>query len=268
MNSYELSRQWFDFCFENPHKVNTNHSAIFFFAVEHCNRLGWKETFGFPSQMVMEALGIKNWRTYSKALGELVDFGAIIMVERSKNQYSANIIRLGSGYVKNTKASTKALDKAFTKHSQKQVSSSYQSIDSIIKQLNKEQLNQKQVTKLKAVLDKYDFKSESLILPWSGEFENFWNSWKEYKSKEHKFSYKSEISEQSALKKLTDLSGGDMQTAIKIIERSIANGWKGFFKLDEPKQPQSFQNELEQRVETMKQTQALLNFDENGNLIY
>ncbi|NRA78916.1 MAG: hypothetical protein HRU18_11960 [Pseudoalteromonas sp.] len=106
-----------------------------------------------------------------------------------------------------------------------------------------------------------------VLLPWSGEFENFWNSWKEYKSKEHKFSYKSELSEQSALKKLTELSGGDMQTAIKIIERSIANGWKGFFKLDEPNKPQSFQDELEQRIDVMKQTQEMFNFDENGNLI-
>ena len=31
--------------------------------------------------------------------------------------------------------------------------------------------------------------------------------------------------------------------------------------------PQSFQDELEQRIDVMKQTQALLNFDENGNLI-
>lgn len=39
------------------------------------------------------------------------------MVEKSKNQYSATIIAL----VKNTKASTKALDKAMLKHGQKQV---------------------------------------------------------------------------------------------------------------------------------------------------
>ena len=68
MTSYELSRSWFDFCFENPEKIRPIHTAIYFFAIEHCNRLGWKEKFGFPSQMVMEAIGVKNWRTYSKAL--------------------------------------------------------------------------------------------------------------------------------------------------------------------------------------------------------
>lgn len=137
MNSYELSRVWFNFCFDNPEKINPNHSAIYFFAVEHCNRLGWKDKFGFPSQMAMEAVGIKNWRTYSKALTELVDFGFIIMVETSKNQYSSNIISLKSAYVKNTKAPTKALDKALQKHSTKQG----QSTVSIDKQVtsNKEQ---------------------------------------------------------------------------------------------------------------------------------
>ena len=128
LTGYELSRNWFDFCFENPELIKPNHTAIYFFAVEHCNRLGHKEKFGFPSQMVMEAVGIKNWRTYSKALNDLVDFGFIQMVEISKNQYSSNIIAI----VKNTKANTKALDKALQKHSTKQG----QSNSSIDKQYN------------------------------------------------------------------------------------------------------------------------------------
>ncbi|NQX98032.1 MAG: hypothetical protein HRT73_09155 [Flavobacteriales bacterium] len=119
MDVFKLSRTWFEFCFNNPDKIKPSHSAIYFFAIEHCNRLGWKDKFGFPSQMVMEAVGIKNWRTYSKALSELVEFGFIEMIEVSKNQYSSNIIAI----VKNTEASTKALDKALQKHSQKQSNS-------------------------------------------------------------------------------------------------------------------------------------------------
>ena len=85
LNSYELSRAWWNFCFDNPEKVKPIHSAIYFFAIEHCNRLGWKKKFGFPSQMVMEAVGVKNWRTYSKALNEIVEFGFIKMIEISHN---------------------------------------------------------------------------------------------------------------------------------------------------------------------------------------
>ena len=116
MDVFSLSRNWFEFCFNNPEKIKPGHSAVYFFAIEHCNRLGWKDKFGFPSQMVMEAVGIKNWRTYSAILKELVEFGFIEMVEISKNQYSSNIIAI----VKNTKATTKALDKALQKHSTKQ----------------------------------------------------------------------------------------------------------------------------------------------------
>lgn len=116
MDVYSLSRNYFDWCFENPEKVTPNHTALYFFIIEHSNRLGWKEKFGLPMEMAKDAIGIKNYRTYSKAFNDLVDFGFIKVIEKSKNQYSANIIAI----VKNTKAHTKALSKAMQKHSQKQ----------------------------------------------------------------------------------------------------------------------------------------------------
>lgn len=124
MNSYELSRSWFDFCFENPEKIKPSHTAVYFFAIEHCNRLGWKDKFGFPTSMVMEAVGIKSYNTYTKTLNDLVSFGFIKMVEKSKNQYSANIIALS----KFDKAQYKALDKALVKHSTKQSESTVQAL--------------------------------------------------------------------------------------------------------------------------------------------
>ena len=151
MNGYELSRNWFDFCFENPEKVKPNHTALFFFAVEHCNRLGWKEKFGFPTEMAKDAIGIKNYRTYINTLNDLIDFGFIEMIEKSKNQYSANIIAI----VKNTKAPTKALDKALSKHSQKQGTKHSQSTVSINKQ---ETSNKEQITIFKEKWSNTSFK--------------------------------------------------------------------------------------------------------------
>lgn len=133
MNGYELSRNFWDWSFKNPEKVKPLHSAIYFFAVEHCNRLGWKEKFGFPSQMVMEAIGVKNWKTYSSGLKDLVDFGFIQMIEISRNQYSSNIIAIVNFTEADTEALSKALSKHGTKHSQGTVS--------IDKQYNKEQYN-------------------------------------------------------------------------------------------------------------------------------
>ena len=116
MNGYSISRQWWDFAFANPEKIKPIHSALLFFAMEHCNRLGWKEKFGLPSQMAMDAIGVSHYNTYSKAFADLVDWGFFIVIQKSKNQYSANIIALS----KNDEAQDKALDKAMIKHSLKQ----------------------------------------------------------------------------------------------------------------------------------------------------
>lgn len=124
MTGYELSRAWFDFCFDNPEKINPNHTAIYFFAIEHNNRLAWRDKFGFPTTMAMDALGIKNYHTYIKYFNDLVDWGFIVLIEKSKNQYSSNIISLDNALLKNSKATdkahSKALDKALAKHLAKQ----------------------------------------------------------------------------------------------------------------------------------------------------
>lgn len=134
MNSYELSRIFFDWCFENPEKIKPNHTALYFFTIEHCNRLGWRRKFGLPTEMAKEAIGIKSYNTYINTLNDLVDWGFIKMVEKSKNQYSSNIITLS----KFDKALDKSLDKAIGKHVTKQSESTVQSIDSINKPLTKE----------------------------------------------------------------------------------------------------------------------------------
>ncbi len=152
INGYVLSRNWFDFCFDNPEKITPSHTAIYFFAIEHCNRLGWKEKFGFPTQMVMEAIGIKKYQTYIRYLNELIDWGFIKLIEKSKNQYSSNIISLKSAMPKNGKALDKAIVKHRAKQTQKQLESTGQSTgqskDSILKQYNnitKEQLNKEKL---------------------------------------------------------------------------------------------------------------------------
>lgn len=117
MTGYELSRKWFDFCFENPEKINPNHTAIFFFAIEHCNRLGWKEKFGFPTQMAMDAIGIKKHDTYIKYFNDLCDWGFFKLVQKSSNQYSSNIICLWNANPKNGEALGKAIQKHAGKHS-------------------------------------------------------------------------------------------------------------------------------------------------------
>jgi uncharacterized phage protein (TIGR02220 family) len=130
MDYFKLTRHFWDFAFENPEKIKPNHCAMYLFIVEHCNRLGWKAKFGLPTTMVKDAIGIRSYNTYIETLNDLVEFGLIEMIEKSKNQYSSNIIAISNF----NKALDKALDKATLKHVTKQSESTIQSIDSINKQ--------------------------------------------------------------------------------------------------------------------------------------
>jgi hypothetical protein len=87
---------------------------------------------------------------------------------------------------------------------------------------------------------------DMVILPFESEdFIKYWTYWKEFKNKQFNFKFKTALSEQSALNDLVELSDGFEDTAIKIIQQSMAKGWKGLFKL---------KNELnEQRINTNQQ---------------
>lgn len=174
MDIFKLYRNFWDFAFENPEKIKPNHIAIFSFAIEHCNRLGWKQKYGLPSAMVMEATGIKSYNTYISTFNELVNFGFIKLIQKSKNQYSSNIIALSNF----DKASNKALDKALIKHTTKQSESTVQSIDSINIPIYKD-------TNIQIDKD-IDFKSE--IFSYSDTYskdmlEKFYLHWSEKNSK-------------------------------------------------------------------------------------
>mgnify|MGYP003498371044 FL=1 len=63
-------------------------------------------------------------------------------------------------------------------------------------------------------------------------FKGAWLLWKQYKKEQFNFAYK-QIGEQAALKDLSNISGGNEQTAIKLIENAIAKNWKGIYKTND-----------------------------------
>lgn len=75
-------------------------------------------------------------------------------------------------------------------------------------------------------------KEKELINHFAGEeiFE-IWKKWLEYKSKEFSFKYKTLQSQQVAFDELAQLSDKNTENAAKIINQSIAHGWKGLFLL-------------------------------------
>ena len=187
MDIFKLYRSFWDFCFENPDKIKPTHIAIYSFAVEHCNRLGWKKKFGLPTSMVMEATGIKSYSVYKKHLDQLVEFGFIDMIELSRNQYSANIIALKE----NDKASIKALDKALIKHSSKQTESTSQSIITVDKQVNNSTIKQ-ETNKQKSDL-----------------FDTFWNLYAKKEDRKKSFS------------KWMNLKIETMETIIEVVPKYV-----------------------------------------------
>jgi len=145
MNGYTLSKNWFGWSFENPEKHNPSHTALYHWIIEKWNSSGQKEKISLPSSQSMEAIGVKSYKTYIKTLRELIDFGFILMVNESTNQYTCNIIAL----VNFTEAHTKALTKALPTHIPKHSLLTYQStpeastlfINNKYKTINKETIN-------------------------------------------------------------------------------------------------------------------------------
>lgn len=74
---------------------------------------------------------------------------------------------------------------------------------------------------------------KNIINPFSEQFLEKWQLWKDYRWEEHKFKYKGVISEQARLMQLVTLSGGVEEVAVKIIMQSIENTWSGFWPLPE-----------------------------------
>lgn len=257
MNGYEYSRKWFDFAFENPEHISPNHAAIYFFAIEHCNRLGWKEKFGFPTQMAMEAIGIKKHSTYIRYFNDLVDWGFFKLIQKSQNQYSSNIICLSNALPK----TGGALGKANGKHTAKQKEINGQSTGQTKRSINKpltlepltlEPINwenenvgadaphlengvrlQSGPDRAAAFFSEGEEKKnpqleilEECVIPFDSE--NFMDTWLlflEYKRK-RKNGYTSKIGMQAALKKCSNFPE---DVVIKSLMESMANNHQGFF---------------------------------------
>lgn len=94
MTGYDLSRQWFDFAFENSDKVSGNHTALYWWSIELNNRLGWVKKFAIPTDVAMAACGIKSYKTYGKIFDDLAEWGFFEIHQRSKNQFTSNVIAL------------------------------------------------------------------------------------------------------------------------------------------------------------------------------
>jgi hypothetical protein len=99
-------------------------------------------------------------------------------------------------------------------------------------EVKKEKKPKIEIEEIKPKKIKAKIQKTEVVFPFETEkFKVQWQLWKAYKSKEHNFKYKSIESEQASLTELSNLSNGLEETAILIINQSVAKGWKGFFEL-------------------------------------
>jgi uncharacterized protein YdaU (DUF1376 family) len=99
-----------------------------------------------------------------------------------------------------------------------------------------------------------------LVYP-SLEFQILWEEWIEYKKVEHKDRYKSPKTEQTAINNLIKLCNGDINVAEEIVNNSIANKYKGLFKVNN--QTQAPKDKLEQYQDWIEDTKNYLNARNN-----
>jgi len=79
--------------------------------------------------------------------------------------------------------------------------------------------------------------NEGAIFP-DGLNIEIWGEWVEFRKKEYRLTYKA-LGQKKAIDQLIRLSGGDKLQQRMIIEQSMANGWRGLFRLKDTKQSSS-----------------------------
>jgi len=94
--------------------------------------------------------------------------------------------------------------------------------------IQKKQLNTKETSLTKETIKTKQ--AEPLVFI-SSDWQGLWGEWSEYKKVEHRDGFKTTKSEQVAINKLVEMSGGDLTKAQEIVKQSIANRWKGLFTI-------------------------------------
>lgn len=198
-------------------RITNLQSDLYFFLLQECNMKYWENPFECSNVLIKASIGISepsliDARNKLKQL-QLIDF------EPGKRKEQSPVYHLL--YLNNFSINrVKGIVKPLVKTEEKPLPS-----------LKQETTPKPQKTKQPAKPAPVLFLS-SIVIPWeTPEFLKQWDRWKEYKKKQHRFTFKSEDSEQAALLDLAKISDGVEANAIELINHAIAKGWKGIFKI-------------------------------------
>jgi hypothetical protein len=91
---------------------------------------------------------------------------------------------------------------------------------------DKDKDKDKDIDKVKVLLD---------ITPFSENFRQTWSDWKRYKFEQHKFQFKSDITEKTQFSQLVKLSEQNEAYAIELLNLAMGRGWATFHIPDQKK---------------------------------
>lgn len=212
--------------FWRSHDLETfpaNAIALYFYLLEVNNKASWMVSFKRNNSKICADLGI-SYPTLNISRNRLKQAG---LIEFKTQNGNPNVTYSLKDFLKVCDEVSNEVTTEVTIEVSNEVSDA------------KDKLKHKTKTKTKVIKenkenfsDKLFEVEEQLKLPWETEtFKVQWQLWKVYKLKEHKFNYKTTISEQAALNKLSNLAGNDEKKAIAIIKEAIAHGWSGLFQI-------------------------------------
>lgn len=91
-----LIDKFFNWAFEHRADYKPTVSALYFFLVMVCKKLNYQKEFYISAKECMEGMGVSSYNTYRSAFDVLSNHSLITVVERSANQYQANLIRINT----------------------------------------------------------------------------------------------------------------------------------------------------------------------------
>lgn len=94
MTEFDFTHKFFDWALQNRSELKPTVSALYFYLIMVCKKLGYRNEFSISAKECMEGMGVSSYKTYRAAFETLVNNGFVQVVTKSFNQHQANIIHL------------------------------------------------------------------------------------------------------------------------------------------------------------------------------
>lgn len=163
--------------------------------------------------------GIFEWQIEGKEIDQ--DSEVFMAFQFFKNQFEIDLKKYQKVCEKRSEAASKRWDDASDANASKRNQKHSKDADND---------NEKE-KEIDNGIDNGKEKDNEIVNPFSDSFLPYWQKWLQYKKDEHRFRYRSISSQQTALNGLHQLAKGNEEMAIRIMNQSVINGWKGFFEL-------------------------------------